>query len=427
VVRVRNRNEDRPDLPANYQLDYHVKGVRHREPAGGSNKRAAQRLAAQRQREIDNGTWKPPAQRAVERLTVEEHWSRYFASRKLDAETATSKRAAQTVGDQEKRVLNYVLPHIGKRPLASVEREDIRIIIQDLVREGRLSPRSIHHVYDATRGMFTMAASADPPLIGVNPCTLKVKPGELPKKRDKNPTWRKGAVFTHGELLALFTDERNQWDRRVFFAILFFGGMRFGEGAGRRWRDYDASAQPLGRLAVYSQYDGQALKGEGEGREVPVHPFLAWMLRGWRERGFELVIGRKPKLDDLIVPSRAGRVRSLTHMGHKFHYALELIGLRRRSMHDLRASFITLAQDDGGDPNVLRTITHQGNKDVWTGYSRHQWAALCDNVLRLRFPVPEPSAPSHIPSQRMGDDMDSSRIAASNWRGGRDLNPRPPT
>ena len=37
----------------------------------------------------------------------------------------------------------------------------------------------------------------------INPCQLKR--GELPKKADKDPTWRAGAVFTRGEVELLIS------------------------------------------------------------------------------------------------------------------------------------------------------------------------------------------------------------------------------
>ena len=330
--------------------------------------------------------------------------------------------------DQWVRLERYVLPKLGKRPLASVERHDVKQLIAGLTIEGHLAPRSIHHVYDALRSLFAYALANDPPLVDRTPCTLKVKRGELPVKRDKNPGWRAEATFSHGELLLLFTDERNPIDRRAFYALTFFCGNRFGEAAGRRIRDYDKHAQPLGRIRCATQYDDRPLKGEAPPRDIPVHPFLAWMLEQWLGSGFELIMGRRPRPEDWLVPSRMGRVRSLKHMEHRLEQDLERIGLRRRTPHNLRAAFISLAQEDGGERSVLELVTHKGNKDVWTGYSRFPWHVVCEHVARLRMEPPSsvPSAWPHSWPHAAGRSSQAIEIIELRKRDGRDLNPRPP-
>lgn len=416
---VYNRNADHPDRQASYWLDYYVGAERVREPGCGANKRAAERLLEQRMREIAAGTWKHPRDRAP--LLTAEYAERHIAERKAAAELAPSPRAVQNVHDQAQRLRNYVLPKIGQMPLRDVATPNTREIIADLIREARLAPRTINHVYDAMRTMFAAALAAE--LIERSPCTLTTKGinGGLPKKRDKNPAWRSSATFTHGELLDLFTDERIPIDRRTFYALLFFCGNRFGEAAGRRLRDYDRHAQPLGRIVCATQYEDQPLKGEAPPRDIPVHPFLAWMLEQWLSEGFELVMLRAPKPDDWLVPSRLGRVRSNKHMGHKLEQDLERIGLRRRTPHNLRAAFISLAQEDGGSRDILELVTHKGNRDVWSGYTRHPWRVLCEHVAMLKMPIPPDPSRSHNRSHF----AEIGSLLRDSQRDGRDLKQSP--
>jgi integrase len=400
-----NRNEDYPDREPNWWLDYYVtkelaaehglKRPRVREPGCGANKRASQRMLEQREREVERGTWQP---REREGMTVEQWCERHFHVRLAAAELAKSPRAPQNVGDEKKRIEAYVLPRIGKRAITSITTADIKGIVAELVREGRLSVRTVLHVYSDTRTMFKAAAAGENPIIARNPCTLSSKgyDGGLPKKRDKDPTWRSKATFTHAELRQLFTDERLPIDRRMLYALIFFCGNRFGEAAGRRLRDYDRDAQPLGRILCASQYDDQPLKGEAPARDIPVHPFLAWMLEQWFAEGFELVMGRPPTDEDWLVPSRLGALRSLSHTRKRLAEDLLRIGLRKRSPHALRAAFISLAQQDGGDRTVLEVVTHKGNRDVWGGYTRHPWPVLCEHVARLKMDPPAPEPRSHL-------------------------------
>ncbi|UCF47194.1 MAG: hypothetical protein JSU89_08420 [Myxococcales bacterium] len=63
-------------------------------------------------------------------------------------------------------------------------------------------------------------------------------------------------------------------------------GLRSGEVAGLRWKDYDRAAPVLGSLFVHCQYDDRRLKtapgDDGKERMVPVHPVLAAMLAQWK-------------------------------------------------------------------------------------------------------------------------------------------------
>src|ERR1700753_3432716 len=44
---------------------------------------------------------------------------------------------------------------------------------------------------------------------------IVVKPGLLPKKREKDPTWRSQATYTTAEVVQLITDPRIPVERRV--------------------------------------------------------------------------------------------------------------------------------------------------------------------------------------------------------------------
>lgn len=51
----------------------------------------------------------------------------------------------------------------------------------------------------------------------------------------------------------------------------------------------------------------------------------------------------------------------------------------------MRTTFITLAQTDGTRRGILEAVTHAGRGDVFAGYSRWPWPALCDEVSKLRI------------------------------------------
>jgi hypothetical protein len=64
---------------------------------------------------------------------------------------------------------------------------------------------------------------------------------------------------------------------------------------------------------------------------------------------------------------------------------LTLLALRRRRGHDLRRTFITLAEVDGGRRDLLESITHGTRADIVSVYTTFPWPALCDEVKKLRI------------------------------------------
>src|SRR5690606_30080071 len=114
--------------------------------------------------------------------------------------------------------------------------------------------------------------------------------------------------YSAEEALALMNHPEIRPDFRVWLALAFYTGMREGEVCGRRFRDWEAEARPLGALTVASQYFDEPLKTKRP-RRIPVHPELHRILEWWKTEGFELVFGRPPMEADWIVPRRRGPER----------------------------------------------------------------------------------------------------------------------
>lgn len=322
----------------------------------------------------------------------------------LDPETVTLRqwaaewiqrrraRGVRTVGDEEARLRDHVLPVLGDERMADLRPRQIRALVHRL-RTGPLAPRTIRHVYGALRGCLTEAVVED--LIPASPCVLL--PGDLPEVKDKDPAWRSSAVFTREELELLISDDRVPPDRRVVYALLGLAGLRWGEMAALRWRDYDAALEPLGRLTVATSYSTRrgtmgATKTEAV-RLIPVHPTLARILDAHRA-------GTRP--DDLICPSTKGTPRSVTIGLRSLHRDLETLGLRKRRAHDLRRTFISLARGAGASKDRVAMITHTPRgADVIDGYTTLEWEALCGVVQAIQVELRAPKGAKVI---RLGCD-----------------------
>ena len=284
--------------------------------------------------------------------------------------------------------------------------------------------------------MHAMFKKAIPRLIDVNPCSLDTD--DLPGKIDKDPEWRATAVFSKDEVERIIFAPEIPEDRRIFYTLLFLGAMRFGEVAALRLRHHNKDLAPLGRLLVARSYSTKkklekAVKTE-QPRTVPVHAVLAKALEEWLAGGWERLIGRPPTQDDLLVPSRRGRNRSVNHMLKKFHKDLARLGLRPRRQHDSRRTFISLCLADGARKDILRWVTHGPEGDIVDLYTTLPWHTLCEEVARLRIGVPEAEVIALPKSANSRDAYLQSTYSDGipvpfpelTLRGGRDLNPRPP-
>jgi integrase len=279
----------------------------------------------------------------------------------------------KTVSDDETRLRRHVLPSLRHLRLDEVRPRHVRELVIKLRTEGKLAPRTIHHVFHTTKAMFHHAVADE--LLDTNPCVLTR--GVLPKKADKDPGWRATAIYTREEVERLISDARIPEDRRVLYALKALAGLRHGEAADLTWRQYDTTLEPLGGLSL------ERTKTQVP-RRVPVHPTLARVLAEWKLSGWERTYGRAPSAQDLVVPSRNFTPKDKHEAPKQLRADLELLQLRPRRGHDLRRTFITLAQVDGARRDLLETISHGPRGDIISVYSTFPWPALCDEVAKLR-------------------------------------------
>ncbi len=259
---------------------------------------------------------------------------------------------------------------------------------QPSTRGGTLAPRTIRGAYDVLRRSLDAAVIDE--LLAANPCS-PIR-GRLPSIEDKDPTARETWLYAREDIAKLLTDVRIWPVRRVCYALQFLTGMRVGELAVLRWRDYDPTMKPLGRLtirrAVKSVSGREAQTKTSAVKLVPVHPTLATMLDAWRATGWAAYMGRAPKADDLVAPNKDGRVRNTNRQNRDLGRDCARIGVEHRHQHAMRHTFITLVQDDGADGQVIRWITHAPPRTAFDSYTRAQWNRLCEELLKLRIELP---------------------------------------
>jgi len=270
------------------------------------------------------------------------------------------------------------MPRIGEMRLDEVRPRHIRDLVTQLRGEGKLAPRTIHHVFNTAKSMFHHAVADE--LLQATPCVLPR--GVMPKKVDKDPAWRATAIYTREEVERLISDARIPEDRRVLYWLKALAGLRHEPAARLTWRQYDATLEPLGRISL-ERTKTQVPRG------VPVHPTLARMLAEWKLAGFERTYGRAPTAADLVAPSRNFTPKDGHEAPKQLAADLELLELRERRGHDFRRTFITLARVDGARRDLLETVTHGPRGDMTSMYTTFPWADLCVEVAKLRISLRE--------------------------------------
>ena len=174
-------------------------------------------------------------------------------------------------------------------------------------RERNLAQRTIYNTYTVVAALFRDAKLAD--LIEQTPCILDER--QLGPLVDKDPEWRNEAVFARDEVETIISDARIPADRQMVYALELLAGVRPGEAAALRWRHYDPTVTPLGKILVAKSYNTRGniektTKTDAV-KHIPVHPVLAAMLAQWRVGGWPEMMGRAPGPDDLIVRCRRMR------------------------------------------------------------------------------------------------------------------------
>lgn len=310
-----------------------------------------------------------------------------------------------TAEHEARRLRLHAWPLVGHVPLKDLRPHHIRDMVRALrakksAKGTLLAPRTVRHVYGSLHTMLHDAVVDE--LIPGNPCVLKK--GELPRKVDKDPEWRGGAVFTRDEVEHLISDPRIPEDRRTWNALLLLTGLRFGEASALRWRHLDTETKPLGRLTIAVSWNSE-LGVEGTTktetpRVVPVHPTLGKVLAAWKLGGFPRLFGRPPQPDDLLIPNRNGEHRDTSVGMAAWKRDLQALGFRHRRQHDTRRTFTTLGRADGARKDLLEWITHGPGDSVIDAYTTLPFDALCAEVAKLKVDLHEGATVIPLESRR---------------------------
>jgi len=308
------------------------------------------------------------------------------------AERYVASQSYSTKDDDLKRVARYLKPSkLGRMRVTDVRPRHVLAFIDAVKalpsrRGGTLAPRSVRNIYSVVQRTFRRAVLVE--LIDVSPCHETAD--AVPRIADKVPGSRASWKYSRAEVVRLLSHAKVPEIRRVFYALSFLTGARFGEVAALRWRDWDETTRPLGQLTIARSVERakRTIKDTKTGaiKLVPVHPTLAAVLTAWRA-GWAAKFGHAPEPNDIVVPNEHGKTRGTSSSYQMLQIDCDHLGIPLRPMaqHGSRHTFVTLAREDGARGELLRWVTHAPPKSMLDAYTTPSWHSLCEEVGKLKI------------------------------------------
>lgn len=295
--------------------------------------------------------------REMEAVTLEELFGAYTETRKLTPGTLRVYRF----------VIDRVVPHWKRKKITTITREMVRTQFHSASALhgpsiGNLYGRVLRALFNFAEGRYRNAE--DRPLVPENPAKI------LSQVRAWNRIERRTRVITPADLPVWYAAVRGLADPPAtplretisdYLLLLLFTGLRENEGKGLRWTDVDLKNRTFTVRDPKNHQD----------HTLPLSTFL-----------FDLISRRREKTwgSPFVFPGKSLE-RPLAETGRALRMITEKTGIEF-SLHDLRRSFITIAESLDLPWSVLkRLLNHKtGAADVTGGY-------IISGAERLRVPM----------------------------------------
>jgi integrase len=236
----------------------------------------------------------------------------------------------------------YIMPAIGRVPLAKLEPQHVGRLLAELTARQDLSASTVRYVYSVLRTALgyalrqgavvrNVATLVDPP--------AKSRPEMQPLTRDQARAFLDGI---RGDRL------------EALYLVALGTGLRQGEILALRWQDVDLARGELTVRHTLGRFSRQLepTKTPRSRRTLRLPQQVTAALAAHRER--QAVV----PLSGLVFTSGAGPLQQV-NVTRDFQLALRRLGLPRRRFHDLRHTFATLALEAGeGLDAVSRALGH---------------------------------------------------------------------
>jgi integrase len=242
-----------------------------------------------------------------------------------------------------RRTLERELAPLAHRPLASITRRDIAVMLNRVVDRG--SPSMARRLLSHAKRLFTWVIEVGylttSPAAGVRP------PGEATKRQRVLSPDELGAVLRACEVLG--------WPAGLIIRLLALTGQRFSEVAGARWSELDLDKALWTIPAV-------RMKG-GRQHEVPLS-----------EPALEIITGLPRLSETWVFPAQRG-IGPTKNIQHAKQRLDRLASVSDWTIHDLRRTAATGMARLGVAPHVIAEVLAHARTGGVTGtvYVQHQY------------------------------------------------------
>lgn len=260
----------------------------------------------------------------------------YFADKKNELKERSIKN---------KRYLmeRHVLPYFGEKKMTEIKASDI-IQWQNLMREKGYSQTYLRMVQNQLTALFTHATNIYG--LGDNPCKRVKKMGK--SDADELSFWTKEE---YDNFISTFEADDRYF---VLFELLFWTGCRIGEALALTSEDILLDKNQINICKTYYRTGGEDVittpKTEQSVRMVDIPEFLKQEIKQYLDRLY------KYPRDERIFPVAAEAVQ---HMMKKH---IEMAGVKKIRVHDLRHSHIAYLIHQGVEPLMIKQRV--GHKDI---------------------------------------------------------------
>jgi integrase len=293
-----------------------------------------------------------------QRLTVGAFLDEWIAS---SISQRCRPRTAESYADT---VRLYLIPAIGRVPLAKLEPEHVRRMLADLAERRTLSATTLRYARSVLRTALGQALREGKVLRNV--ATLVDAPAKVqrelrPLSRDQVRTFLEG--IRGDRLEALYT-------------VALGCGLRQGEILALRWSDVDLERGELSVRHTLQRFTRELAptKTERSRRTLRLPHRVTEALIAHREQ--QKVV----PLSGLIFTSQAGAPLQSVNVTRDLQRHLVRLGLPHQRFHDLRHAFATLALEAGEDLGVVSRILGHTTLATTADVYAHLTPAMLDRA-----------------------------------------------
>ena len=248
----------------------------------------------------------------------------------------------------------WLLPALGAKRLSKIRLSDIQEIVNEAVKLGRAA-RTCKNIKDK---FFGFAAYADEHKWSLDAMRSKqVKVSKKAKKAERT-------IVQPDQLKKLFahdTEISRGKERPCFyinaFRLLVLTGLRRGEVCGLKWSDYKDNALII-RQAINRHLEFTEGKNDNAQRRVPLTERSLVVLN--EQYAMLKRSGIKSKW---IFPDDEGNYTDPSKLYKRWKFFAKQLGITS-SVHELRHTFVSIAENDIPDPLLKRVVGHSQSMDT---------------------------------------------------------------